>query len=361
MAATITTAGLRGARNLLLLPLAFLLLLAVTSASAAQPVLHPPSATGSPRNIARRALARADSAVSPHRVERKLFSWDGVTVDQIIAGSLGTIDGPDDDEVTTKIVDLFMNAGYNVMVIQSAHSVQGDPASAQVEVWHFWDNSEFTVYYKKGPFSVENLGNGGYENWAFGGVWQRYGADEKVPMAATNARLRAPRELLVLPLAFLLLLAATSASAARPVLHASPSANGVARRALARADSAVSPHRVERRKLFSWDGVTVDQIIAGSLGTIDGPEDDEVTTKIVDLFMNAGYNVMVIQSAHSVQGDPASAAVEVWHFWDNSEFTVYYKQGPFSVENLGNGGYENWAFGGNWQRYGADEKVVVFS
>ncbi|CAI5997620.1 unnamed protein product [Closterium sp. NIES-64] len=175
MAATCTNAGLRGARNLLLLPLAFLLLLAVTSASAAQPVLHPPSTTGSPRNIARRALARADSAVSPHRVERKLFSWDGVTVDQIIAGSLGTIDGPEDDEVTTKIVDLFMNAGYNVMVIQSAHSVQGDPASAQVEVWHFWDNSEFTVYYKKGPFSVENLGNGGYENWAFGGVWQRYG------------------------------------------------------------------------------------------------------------------------------------------------------------------------------------------
>ncbi|CAI5494317.1 unnamed protein product [Closterium sp. Naga37s-1] len=89
MAATSTNAGLRGARNLLLLPLAFLLLLA---ASAAQPVLHAsPSATGSPRSVARRALARADSAVSPHRVERrKLFSWDGVTVDQIIAGSLGT-------------------------------------------------------------------------------------------------------------------------------------------------------------------------------------------------------------------------------------------------------------------------------
>ncbi|CAI5473968.1 unnamed protein product [Closterium sp. Yama58-4] len=139
-------------------------------------------------------------------------------------------------------------------------------------------------------------------------------------------------------------------SAARPILHQSSDTI---------ADSAVSPHRVER-KLFSWDGVTVDQIIAGSLGTIDGPEDDEVTTKIVDLFMNAGYNVMVIQSDHSVQGDPASAAVEVWHFWDNSEFTVYYKQGPFSVENLGNGGYENWAFGGNWQRFGADEKVVVF-
>ncbi|CAI6004288.1 unnamed protein product [Closterium sp. NIES-64] len=116
-----------------------------------------------------------------------------------------------------------------------------------------------------------------------------------------------------------------------------------------------------KRKLFIWDGVTVDQIIAGSLGTIDGPEDDEVTTKIVEIFMNAGYNVMVIQSDHSVQGDPASAQVEVWHFWDNSEFKVYYKQGPFSVENLGNGGYENWSFGGNWERYGADEKVVVFS
>ncbi|CAI5475897.1 unnamed protein product [Closterium sp. Yama58-4] len=187
-------------------------------------------------------------------------------------------------------------------------------------------------------------------------------------MAATtssNARLHAGRKLLALPLAFLLLLAATSASAAQPVLHPSTSATGsprsISRRALARADAAVYPQRVERRKLFSWDGVTVDQIIAGSLGTIDGPEDDEVTTKIVDLFMNAGYNVMVIQSAHSVQGDPASAAVEVWHFWDNSEFTVYYKQGPFSVENLGNGGYENWAFGGNWQRYGADQKVVVFS
>ncbi|CAI5995712.1 unnamed protein product [Closterium sp. NIES-65] len=154
--------------------------------------------------------------------------------------------------------------------------------------------------------------------------------------SSINAQLHAARRLLPLPLAFLLLLAATSASAARPVLHASPSATrGVARRALARTDSAVSPHRVERRKLFSWDGVTVDQIIAGSLGTIDGPEDDE--------------------------GDPASAQVEVWHFWDNSEFTVYYKQGPFSVENLGNGGYENWSFGGNWQRYGADEKVVVFS
>ncbi|CAI7903518.1 unnamed protein product [Closterium sp. NIES-54] len=111
----------------------------------------------------------------------------------------------------------------------------------------------------------------------------------------------------------------------------------------------------------NWDGVTVDQIIAGSLGTIDGPEDDEVTTKIVEIFMNAGYNVMVIQSDHSVQGDPASAQVEVWHFWDNSEFKVFYKMGPFSVENLGNGGYENWAFGGNWVRYGADEKVVVFS
>ncbi|CAI5473962.1 unnamed protein product [Closterium sp. Yama58-4] len=179
MAATSTNAGLRGTRNLLLLPLAFLLLLA---ASAAQPVLHAsPSATGSPRNIARRALAGAHSAVSPHRQERrKLFSWDGVTVDQIIAGSLGTIDGPEDDEVTTKIVEIFMNAGYNVMVIQSDHSVQGDPASAAVEVWHFWDNSEFTVYYKQGPFSVENLGNGGYENWAFGGNWVRYGADEKV-------------------------------------------------------------------------------------------------------------------------------------------------------------------------------------
>ncbi|CAI5951279.1 unnamed protein product [Closterium sp. NIES-64] len=179
---------------------------------------------------------------------------------------------------------------------------------------------------------------------------------------SSNAWLRAGRTLLPLPLAFLLLLAATSASAARPVLHPSPSATrGVARRALAHADSAVSLHRVERRKLFSWDGVTVDQIIAGSLGTIDGPEDDEVTTKIVEIFMNAGYNVMVIQSDHSVQGDPASAQVEVWHFWDNSEFKVYYQKGPFAVENLGNGGYENWAFGGNWVRYGADEKVVVFS
>ncbi|CAI7886943.1 unnamed protein product [Closterium sp. NIES-53] len=184
-------------------------------------------------------------------------------------------------------------------------------------------------------------------------------------MAATsnsNTRLRAARTLLPLHLALLLLLAVNSANAARPVLHPSPSATrGVARRALAHADSAVSPHRVERRKLFSWDGVTVDQIIAGSLGTIDGPEDDEVTTKIVEIFMNAGYNVMVIQSDHSVQGDPASAQVEVWHFWDNSEFKVYYKMGPFSVENLGNGGYENWSFGGNWVRYGADEKVVVFS
>ncbi|CAI5486084.1 unnamed protein product [Closterium sp. Naga37s-1] len=152
-------------------------------------------------------------------------------------------------------------------------------------------------------------------------------------MAATSsctARLHSGRNLLPLPLAFLLLLAVTSASAARPVLHASPSATrGVARRALAHADSAVSPQRVERRKLFSWDGVTVDQIKAGSLGTIDG--------------------------------DPESVQVEVWHFWDNSEFTVYFKQGAFSVENLGNGGFENWAFGGNWVRYGADEKVVVFS
>ncbi|CAI7838036.1 unnamed protein product [Closterium sp. NIES-53] len=179
---------------------------------------------------------------------------------------------------------------------------------------------------------------------------------------STNPRLCAARALFPLPLAFLLLLVTTSASAARPVLHASASATrGVARRSLAHADSAVSPHRVERRQLFSWDGVTVDQIIAGSLGTIDGPEDDEVTTKIVEIFMNAGYNVMVIQSDHSVQGDPASAQVEVWHFWDNSEFKVFYKKGPFSVENLGNGGYENWAFGGNWVRYGADEKVVVFS
>ncbi|CAI5523881.1 unnamed protein product [Closterium sp. Naga37s-1] len=178
--------------------------------------------------------------------------------------------------------------------------------------------------------------------------------------ASTSARLHAERNLLPLPLALLLLLAATSTSATRPALHGSPSATGAsrsfARRALAHADSVVSPHSVERRKLFSWDGVTVDQIIAGSLGTIDGPEDDEVTTKIVKIFMNAGYNVMVIQSAHSVQGDPASAQVEVWHFWDNSEFKVFYKQGPFSVENLGNGGYENWAFGGNWVRYGADEK-----
>ncbi|CAI5473964.1 unnamed protein product [Closterium sp. Yama58-4] len=167
-----------------------------------------------------------------------------------------------------------------------------------------------------------------------------------------NVWLHSARKLLPLTLSVLLLLAVTNVSAARPILHPSPSDTS--------ADSAVSPHRVER-KLFSWDGVTVDQIIAGSLGTIDGPEDDEVTTKIVEIFMNAGYNVMVIQSDHSVQGDPASAAVEVWHFWDNSEFTVYYKQGPFSVENLGNGGYENWAFGGNWVRYGADEKVVVFS
>ncbi|CAI5473976.1 unnamed protein product [Closterium sp. Yama58-4] len=183
-------------------------------------------------------------------------------------------------------------------------------------------------------------------------------------MAATrpSAWLRAARNLLPFPLAFLQLLAATGASAVQPILNEFPSATrGVAHRALAHADSAVSPHRVERRKLFSSDGVIVDQIIADSLGTIDGPEDDEVTTKIVELFMNAGYNVMVIQSEHSVQGDPTSAAVEVWHFWDNSEFTVYYKQGPFSVENRGNGGYENWAFGGNWQRYGADEKVVMFS
>ncbi|CAI5494310.1 unnamed protein product [Closterium sp. Naga37s-1] len=164
-----------------------------------------------------------------------------------------------------------------------------------------------------------------------------------------NSWIHSARKLFPLTLSVLLLFAVTSASAARPNLHASPSDTS--------ADSAVSPHRVER-KLFSWDGVTVDQIIAGSLGTIDGPEDDEVTTKIVEIFMNAGYNVMVIQSDHSVQGDPASAQVEVWHFWDNSEFKVFYKQGPFSVENLGNGGYENWAFGGNWVRYGADEKTV---
>ncbi|CAI5486108.1 unnamed protein product [Closterium sp. Naga37s-1] len=160
-----------------------------------------------------------------------------------------------------------------------------------------------------------------------------------------NAWLQSARKLAPLTLSLLLLLAVTSASAARSSLRASPSTTGATRsfanrRALARADSA---------------------IIAGSLGTIDGPNDDEVTQKIVDIFMNAGYNVMVIKSDHSLQGDPASAQVEVWHFFDNSEFTVYYKQGAFSVENLGNGGFENWAFGGNWQRYGADEKVVVFS
>ncbi|CAI7755223.1 unnamed protein product [Closterium sp. NIES-53] len=183
--------------------------------------------------------------------------------------------------------------------------------------------------------------------------------------ASTSARLHAEHNLLPLPLALLLLLAATNASATQPALHGSPSATGAsrsfARRALARADSVVSPHSVKRRKLFSWDGVTVDQIIAGSLGTIDGPADDEVTTKIVEIFMNAGYNVMVIQNDHSVQGDPASAQVEVWHFWDNSEFKVYYKKGPLIVENLGNGGYGYWSFGVNWQLYGADEKVVVFS
>ncbi|CAI5980504.1 unnamed protein product [Closterium sp. NIES-64] len=141
-----------------------------------------------------------------------------------------------------------------------------------------------------------------------------------------NSWIHSTRKLFPLTLSVLLLFDVTNANAARPILHPSPSDTI--------ADSAVSPHRVER-KLFSWDGVTVDQIIVGSLGMIGGPEDDE--------------------------GDPASAQVEVWHFWDNSEFKVYYKQGPFSMENLGNGGYENWAFGGNWVRYGADKKVAVFS
>ncbi|CAI7879746.1 unnamed protein product [Closterium sp. NIES-53] len=170
------------ARKLLPLTLSVLLLFAVTSASAARSSLHAsPSDTGATRGVAtRRALARADSAVSPHRVERKLFSWDDLTEEQIIAGNLGMIDGPRDDAVTQSIVELFLNAGYNVMVIQSKHSVQGDPASAQVEVRHSGDISKFTVYYKKGRFCVKNLGNGGYENWAFGGVWKRAGADKEV-------------------------------------------------------------------------------------------------------------------------------------------------------------------------------------
>ncbi|GJP34295.1 hypothetical protein CLOM_g18741 [Closterium sp. NIES-68] len=67
-------------------------------------------------------------------VERKLFSWDEVTADQVISGSLGTIDGPEDGEVTQKLVEIFMGAGYNVMVIKSDHRMEGGPDSAKVEV-----------------------------------------------------------------------------------------------------------------------------------------------------------------------------------------------------------------------------------
>ncbi|CAI5523820.1 unnamed protein product [Closterium sp. Naga37s-1] len=150
------------ARKLLPLTLSVLLLFAVTSTSAARSSMHAsPPDTGATCGVATRlALARADSAVSPHRVEQILFSWDDLTEEHIIAGNLGTIDGPRDDAVTQSIVEIFMNAGYNVMVIQSKHSVQGDPASAQVEVRHSGDRLKFTVYYKKGRFCVKNLGNG---------------------------------------------------------------------------------------------------------------------------------------------------------------------------------------------------------
>ncbi|CAI7736995.1 unnamed protein product [Closterium sp. NIES-54] len=149
-----------------LLPLSLLVLLAVTNANAARPG---------------NTFGSSSALGSPHRVERKLFSWDGVTVDQIIAGSLGTIDGVDDDgEVTTKVVDIFMNAGYNVMVIKSTRVVEGDPSYAEVRVAHFWGDSVFAVYYKQGAFNVVNTGDGGFQNWAFGGVWDRYGANNEV-------------------------------------------------------------------------------------------------------------------------------------------------------------------------------------
>ncbi|GJP34292.1 hypothetical protein CLOM_g18738 [Closterium sp. NIES-68] len=174
-------------------------------------------------------------------------------------------------------------------------------------------------------------------------------------MAAANSSLRAARQLL--PLSLLVLLAVTSASAARPAA-ASVTADTLG--SAAGTGTLESPHRVER-KLFSWDGVTADQIISGSLGIIGGIEDDgEVTTKVVEIFMNAGYNVMVIKSSHTVAGEPFYTTVEVEHFWSNSHFTVYFKQGPFEVANTGDGGFQNWAFGGNWQRVGADDEVVLF-
>ncbi|CAI5476913.1 unnamed protein product [Closterium sp. Yama58-4] len=165
-----------------LLSLALLVLLAVTSANAARPMLQASSTTAAAAVTGARTFSSTSALGSPHRVERKLFSWDGVTADQIMAGSLGTIEGVyDDGEVTVKVVEIFMNAGYNVMVIKKTnlHLVNGDPSSAEVKVAHFFYDPVFVVYYKQGPFSVENMDDGGFQNWAFGGVWERKEQEEE--------------------------------------------------------------------------------------------------------------------------------------------------------------------------------------
>jgi hypothetical protein len=92
----------------------------------------------------------------------------------------------------------------------------------------------------------------------------------------------------------------------------------------------------------------------------------QFTTTVANHMMNEGYNVMVIHAVQAFAGYPPDLVrmrtVRVKHCrvnlpWaDNCirDYKIFVapRGVKWSVSNIGAGGYENWAFGGRWDRVG---------
>ena len=103
-------------------------------------------------------------------------------------------------------------------------------------------------------------------------------------------------------------------------------------------------------------------------GTGKDADLDQFTKAAVDHFASQGFNVMVIHNEQDLfSGDQSKVAVqdiEVSDWGGLSTFGYHIYVAPkgvtWTVTNVGDGGYTNWAFEGNFVRSGSSNEVVTF-
>ena len=132
---------------------------------------------------------------------------------------------------------------------------------------------------------------------------------------------------------------------------------------MAKAATAVNV-TADLNKAFEQANELLDSFADNGAGHNADP--DQFTKSTVEHFTSLGENVMCIHNRQVLfSGDSRvkHRNIEVSTSWVTTKgFSVYVapKGVTWTVTNTGDGGYINWAFGGDFTRSGANNQVVTF-